>query len=360
MKQDYLDYLEKNFSDHSTMVDSISDANIERLKAIFTYYVRQERFKEGLWGKAAKDKIFLNLLKRLKNITNQFDLNDKKDYLARQLGRTHNKRYENYVITRIWHKLDRVDMKPITQQYVVRPEGYALIDLYFPQIDLFVEVDEGHHQIKRNITADEIRERDVIGITESQFIRIDVTQGLESIHRQVDEVVAKIRKLIERESGIFVPWNMAEEYDPQTYINKGKIALKDNVAFRTCKDACNCFGYKYKNYQRGGAKHPLKDNTSIWFPKLYPHGEWLNEISIDGCTIVEKNTDDKKNSVYVKQWLNDSRNIRIVFAQGKDALGMMRYRFKGVFKLNKEKTASEQSAIWEKISDQVETINPET
>jgi very-short-patch-repair endonuclease len=98
-------------------------------------------------------------------------MSDKKEFIVLQFARTHNKKYENYVITRIWHKLDRMDVKPVTQQYVVRPEGYAKVDLYLPQVGLFIEVDEGHH--KRNVTADEIREKDVIEVTEGQVVRID-------------------------------------------------------------------------------------------------------------------------------------------------------------------------------------------
>jgi hypothetical protein len=185
-----------------------------------------------------------------------------------------------------------------------------------------------------------------------------VTENLETINANVDAVVSKIRDLIGDQGESFVPWDLAKEYDPQTYINKGKIRLKDNVAFRTCKDACNCFGHNYKNYQRGGAKHPLKDDTLIWFPKLYPHGEWHNEMSHDGCIIYESNVDPDKNIEQVKRWTNGSRHIRIVFAQGRDALGMVLYRFKGVFKLNVERTSVERCAVWEKISDEVATINP--
>jgi len=287
------------------------------------------------------------------------EMNDKKEYIARQLARTHNKKYENYVITRIWHRLDRLDLKLVTQQYIVRPEGHALVDLFFPQIGIFIEVDEEHHLREINISQDKIRERDVVSVTENQILRIDVTKSIEAINKQVDDIVSMIQKLIKQRADSFLPWNIEEEYNPQTYIKKGKISLKDNVAFKTCKDACNCFGYNYKNFQRGGTKHPFRNDTMIWFPKLYPHGEWLNEISLDGGTIREKNLDENKNPEYVKRWLSNSRDIRIVFAQGKDSLGIMRYRFKGVFKLNREKTELEQSAIWEKISDEVDTIKSE-
>lgn len=70
----------------------------------------------------------------------------KRDYLIKTFSRTKRKDYENYIINGIWHKLNRIDIQPITQQYVKRSDGkYALIDLYFPQINLGIEIDEEYH-----------------------------------------------------------------------------------------------------------------------------------------------------------------------------------------------------------------------
>ena len=70
---------------------------------------------------------------------------NKYDYIKSQLWRARNKRDENYVINRFWHKLDLPDVKIVTQQYVTRPDGHALTDMYLPQFNLHVEVDEPHH-----------------------------------------------------------------------------------------------------------------------------------------------------------------------------------------------------------------------
>lgn len=49
--------------------DAIDDANLELLSAILTSYIRQERFGEGLWAQAVEDKVFLKILRRLKQLT---------------------------------------------------------------------------------------------------------------------------------------------------------------------------------------------------------------------------------------------------------------------------------------------------
>lgn len=291
--------------------------------------------------------------------------NAKAEYISRTLARAHNKDWENYVITRIWHKLDRPDVKFVTQQYVVRHKRYALVDLYLPQLKMFIEIDEPQHHRHVSRLRDEIRERDIINFIDGKpFERICISEAegnespiinIDKINEQCDKLIAKIRRRIKELGNDFKPWDNSEE-DPRTYIKKGKISLADNVAFRTCKDAANCFGHNYRDFQRGITNHPRRKHASIWFPKLYPHGEWKNEISPDGTVIRERNEDEEKNRDQIKKWLDDPRNTRIVFAQGKDALGILRYRFKGVFRLDRKQTRKEQCAIWKRTAVDVDTV----
>jgi len=72
MRVDYLSCIDISNNVHIT--EGIEKADFELLKAMFTYFNRQERFQEGLWASAAKRGIFLRLLKRLKQLL----VNDKK------------------------------------------------------------------------------------------------------------------------------------------------------------------------------------------------------------------------------------------------------------------------------------------
>ena len=65
-------------------------------------------------------------------------------YIIKQISKTNKKNYENFVVTRIWHGLNCLDVKFVTQQYFKRPDGYALTDMFFPQFDLHIEIDEPH------------------------------------------------------------------------------------------------------------------------------------------------------------------------------------------------------------------------
>ncbi|HDB1441521.1 TPA: hypothetical protein O6E10_001000 [Vibrio cholerae] len=281
---------------------------------------------------------------------------NKKEYIIRQLSRTKNKKYEAYVIHRIVNLINDFGVKFITQQYVSRPNGFAMTDLFFPQFNLHVEVDEGQHFSFENIEKDKIREADIVNATGHELLRVDVTKSFENINIQIDEVVKKIIFLKSKDE--FVPWDMDLEFEPETYIKKGYISVADNVAFRTIKDACNCFGHNYKGYQKAGASHPEID-TMLWFPKLYKNGEWDNQISGDEEIIKEKAVNNeiaREHVVTHIEQLKGEKHKRIVFARVKGNLGDILYRFRGLYELDKAASSLDKGLVWKRTSSKVKTF----
>ncbi|MDD2228750.1 MAG: DUF6508 domain-containing protein [Candidatus Cloacimonetes bacterium] len=69
MRVDYLTLMD--ISNFVQIIEEIESADFELLKAMFTYFNRQERFQEGLWAEAAERGILLRLLKRLKAIVRE-------------------------------------------------------------------------------------------------------------------------------------------------------------------------------------------------------------------------------------------------------------------------------------------------
>ncbi len=297
---------------------------------------------------------------------------NKKNFIIRQIAKTNKKNDENYVVTRLWHMLDRTDVKMITQQHITLEKGRALTDVFFPQINLHIEIDESHHfkNKKENdpMTSDEVillseqrkkndvkREADIINATGHEIQRIIVwKRSLEEINERVKELVGLINLKIE-DLESFEEWNIEAEYNPLTYISKGRISVEDNVAFKKICDACNCFGHNYLGYQRGFAKHP-NENKMIWFPKLYENEDWNNSISNNEETIFEikkeGHDDYLKNTAFT---LHDNKKERLVFARVKGVLGDTMYRFKGVYLLNIEKSKKKRQAIYERVSTEAKT-----
>jgi very-short-patch-repair endonuclease len=285
---------------------------------------------------------------------------DKKEYIIRQLGRTKNKKYEAYVVTRIIHLLNDFSIKFITQQYVTRPEGRALTDLFFPQFGVHIEVDEGQHFNQINIHEDKIREADIINATGHTIFRIDVTKSFNYINEQIDKVVNKLKKM--RQESSFIPWDIESEFTSMTFIKRGYIDIVDNVSFKTIKDACNCFGHNYTGYQRAGATHP-DPNVKLWFPKLFPNGEWDNQISSDEEIITERNEDDEIAKQHISNHINNKekyKHQRIVFAKVRGNLGDILYRFRGQYELDVENSNVKTGLIWRRIKTRVKTYEQKT
>lgn len=279
----------------------------------------------------------------------------KLDFISWQLERTRGKRFENYVITRIWHLLDDLEIKIITQQYVARPYGRALTDLYFPQLSLHLEVDEPHHLTQ--VEHDRLRENDIINATGHQIIRIDTSKGIDKLHEDIEQAVLLIRKMKQQKSN-FIKWDLEMEQSSKTYIERGYIDLSDDVAFDKIVSAVNCFGHNYAGWQRGGASHGIEENTIIWFPKLFPNGDWENHISDDETTIYEKNVDNEKAKAHILKTIDDGIHNRIVFAKVKDSFGKTKYRFKGKYVLNIEQTNFTTGLVWKRIASRVKTYKP--
>lgn len=288
-------------------------------------------------------------------------ITNKTDYIIRQIAKSYNKTYENYVVTRIWHLLNNLDIKFVTQQHVTRPTGRALTDMYFPQIQLHIEIDEPspNHFNKdgSQVEKDIAREADIINVAEHTSVkRISALENnIESINQQIDELVSFIKKEIDLKKP--TPWDFEAEYNPKTYIDRGSISVDDNVAFRTIAHACNCFGHDYVGYQKAFAKHAIEEKM-LWFPKLYENEGWENAILPDETEIHERNKTD--HAAYFEQAKNNLDNLkeRITFARVRSNLGDVMYRFKGVYKLDLLASEHAEKIIYKKTSDKVKTYKP--
>lgn len=267
---------------------------------------------------------------------------EKRDYLVRTLSRTKRKDYENYIINAIWHKLDNMELKPVSQQYVKRNNGkHALMDLYFPQLQIAIEVDEAYHQ--NNQESDKLRMDDIIAAvnedSNSEFIclRIDASQSISSIHAQINEIVSIIQ---EKASSKQLKWLTYEEELNQIK-QQEYLSIYDDVSFKEITDiANNIFGKTYKGFQRSGFR--VTETLWVWCPKLSVtiDGDaksaargWINFLSDDWSYIdesQENQTENQRIALIEKDF--NLKKERAVFAHYKDNLGVNRYRFVGVFK----------------------------
>ncbi|WP_142785930.1 AbaSI family restriction endonuclease [Changchengzhania lutea] len=275
------------------------------------------------------------------------------EYIIKQISKTNKKNYENYVVTRIWHGLNCLDIKFVTQQYVNRPNGYALTDMFFPQFDLHIEIDEPAHISREEL--DKKREIDVINSTNHCFERIAITDSTNAINEQTDKIIELIKNLRRKKTknNTYEPWDLEKEFSPDFYRKKGYLDIKENPAFRTILDASNCLGQNYKGVQRAYFKSKIYDNHYLWFPKFYENADWDNKISDDGETIFEKCKIDGRIDTHYSDLIN-SPIKRIAFPRSIDNLGFVLYKFKGIFEIDKERSSPENGMVYKRIHTRFE------
>lgn len=304
---------------------------------------------------------------------------DKFNYIVKTLSRTKRKDYENYVINRLWNKLDDLDIKPVSQQYVKRNNGkYALIDLYFPQLNIGIEVDELYHCNQEiddfGFRPDELRTEDIVSAIENykeERIKIfdyktKMLRSLEVINQNIDDVVARIKKCKETTDG-FKPW--ANEPDLLAAKRKGFITTSDRFSFRVNGEIREFFGLGTESIEKSYYTIDHQTGDHLWLPHLaiendggissataYGH---IN-LWVDSETILEYvNHDDYTPKQAIQEAKSVEKFKRITFVKSRDDLGLSAYRFVGIFQKTgeiEEKEINGKKLIFRvhrKVSDRV-------
>ena len=282
---------------------------------------------------------------------------DKVEYLIKTFSRTKRKDYENYILNAIWQKIDCLDLRPVTQQYVKGHDNeYYLIDLYFPQINVGVEVDEAFHKnnvesdLKRELTIEEklssIREESLF-----ELKRVNATLPLKELSERIAIISAEVKEKVAEKK--ITHWDTDVAVKDQV-MEKGYLSVDDFYRFRVITDVANQLFFKnYKGYQQASIKITIDDRLAhVWFPTISTeakkeHSQWLNYLNEDWSVIKEENIREDGKIV-----TNEVGELRAVFARMKDNFGKFSYRFIGNFEL---KTISEdkKSCEYHKVSDRL-------
>jgi len=287
---------------------------------------------------------------------------NKLDYLRKVFNRTSGKTLENYVINQIWAGVKDLGLYPVTQQYVNRGNGnYALLDLYFPQINFAIEVDEKMHE--KNKKADKMRMDDIYsaikGINSKRIKEVKLLEDLENqIQKIIKEISAKCRgKKLRWDEG----WQ-DKEYKEflKKFESTKKIEVKDSIHFATCYNVGNNL-FKLTNkkgsYRRSLLQIKKNSNKWIWFFKKSivnnnskkQQEKYQNTITENLETITE--TYRTLAELKKASKTHTGKIIRYSFAKYKNSIGQDGYHFIGVFKFQKIK---DKTVYYKRFDDKID------
>lgn len=310
-------------------------------------------------------------------------------YMAGHFAKIQNKKYELYVISKLWNDLNDSSIKFVFQQCIFLPDTLsdddkskfrAMADLYLPQFNMIIEIDEAHHlsqqgedkrrteSIKKVLGKDICVERVIVFKEENGSTEY---VGDDSINKRIAELVDNIKNKKKEavNNGVFKDWNGIEEETTLEYHRKkGYIDVNEGSSFLTTNDVLHLYGTG-KKYQKCALKI---GNTSdlIWCPTLSLNNSknkiknWENTISNDGEYICEQNIieDSKSATKKEEQFLKSNKQddtCRITFVKARNAINETRLRFAGVFILfdydDKTKTRT-----WKRIATKIKVSSPKT
>ncbi len=281
-------------------------------------------------------------------------MNFQRIIITNMLAKIANKPTESYVINRLWHRLDDIRVRFVLQQYVKRKEGYALADLYLPQVGMIVEVNEAYHETDEQKLKDAIRNREVADATKADVFVVRASGSLQEIHEQVDNIVSEIRTRIVALDDKFLPCDYSiTRSTPEYYKSRGFFSVNTEDWLTNIDDIAAVFETKpkHRGYLRvSSVVVPNHPDEIVWWPQPN-HRTWHNELSDDGMFIYEYNKkSEEERRKHIEQWLN-SKQKRITFMKHLSYGVLPTYTFVGVFQINKEKSIEKNMCVWERISD---------
>ena len=242
--------------------------------------------------------------------------------------------------------MDDEDIEYVCQQYINPPQNkdYYLADLAFPSLKLYLEIDEGQHGSDLHKASDIKRDAEILQATDWECVRIKVFETvnnskvdkkLTKLNSEIEDFVQYLRKKKEQyiKEGHDIYWNYEEKFLPESFIKKNVIKVNDNVSLLNHRDVLRLFGYKKGHYQRAVWKID-RFNEMVWFPKLYPNADWVNEFEENTFSILQHRKDMKPHHPMPKK----DDYSRIVFAHQKNIFGQTVYKFYGVFEVDTSRT----------------------
>ena len=298
-----------------------------------------------------------------------YDISEQLDHIAYMFNvRTKGKKYENFIVNAIYTKVGNPDLMPVTQQYVKNPRDkrkFYLLDLYFPQINFGIEIDEGQHMSEEWQNKDKERTEAIINTIGYEEVRIpivDIATGNKrsyaEICNDIEHVVEKIKYKIKVKGG--VKWETNEARKQRFNIVKngtGSFDIEQDVTYSSITEiynicgGCRRTGKNAKRLQKGFYR--LNNNYYLWVPTLTirdnsGNSKYRNYLNEDKTVITEYNDS-------IQGWDNyPGDSDRIVFMRMRDIYGRPCIRFIGVFRYKQgdsKQCTHERIATQVKISD---------
>ncbi len=107
------------------------------------------------------------------------------------------KKFEMSVVVPIIMNEDLTEVRPVLQQHVKREPSKkdAYIDLYYPELDLAIEIDEEYHDNRQD--EDEEREDEIMNAINCEIKRFDAKSTTFNIGKTIEDITGLVKSKIQ-------------------------------------------------------------------------------------------------------------------------------------------------------------------
>jgi len=151
-----------------------------------------------------------------------------------------------------------------------------------------------------------------------------------------------------------------DEFNEKRIIASGKLHVDDRPRFRTIAAAANLLGQNVNGMQKSFFRSKKYPGYKLWFPKFYKNSLWdnklldevevLQEHDLEFGDLIQEKPLSLENASRHFQKLIDEKDCRIVFPRFVDNLGVVVYRFMGVYAVDTKLSSIENGMIYRRVS----------
>lgn len=130
------------------------------------------------------------------------------------------------------------------------------------------------------------------------------------------------------------------------------LATTRQLAFKKSVDICNCFGHDKKKCKKEIVDNLLNPKQEVWFAPFTRTMERFITLSNDGVMLYDYYFSPRTQKNQLKKAMEADKQ-RVIFAKLRDYKRDDKFRFIGVFIVDKMKSSMENGIVYKKVAEKV-------
>ncbi len=130
------------------------------------------------------------------------------------------------------------------------------------------------------------------------------------------------------------------------------ISTSRQPSFKKIVDIVNCFGHQKKKCKKEFIDNALNAKQQLWFAPFERSEKRDIRLNNDGSLLIETWFSSRTQKAKLKKMMEEGMQ-RVVFARLKDYKGDDKFRFAGIFIVDKMNSSKENGILYKKVADTI-------